>query len=194
MLNNNKNKIKALLGALLIGLSSVSVADMTLNSKSSSLSFFSVKKGTAGESHSIPKLSGSFTASGDLNVILDLKSVDTKIPVRDERMNKVLFETEKHPDAILTAKITDDVSKNGIKTIATEATLKMHGVTQKIKVNVMVIRTNDKLIATSLKPIIISAPDFKLEAGVAKLQKLAKLPSIALSVPVSFTLVFDQTK
>lgn len=191
---NNKNKIKALLVTLLIGLSSVSVADMTLNSESSSLSFFSVKKGTAGESHSIPKLSGSLTTSGDLKVVLDLKSVNTKIPVRDERMNKVLFETEKHPEAILTAKITDDVSKNGIKTIATEATLEMHGITQKIQVNVMVIRTTEKLIATSLKPIIISAPDFKLEAGIAELQKLAKLPSIALSVPVSFTLVFDQKK
>jgi polyisoprenoid-binding protein YceI len=188
------NKIKALLGTLLMGFSSVSIADMTLNSESSSLSFFSVKKGTAGESHSIPKLSGSFTTSGDLKVVLDLKSVDTKNPVRDERMNKVLFETEKHPTAILTAKINDDVSKTGIKTITAEATLEMHGITQKIKVNVMVIRTADQLIASSLKPIIISAPDFKLETGVAELQKLAKLSSIALSVPVNFTLVFDQSK
>ncbi|MCK5814159.1 MAG: YceI family protein [Cocleimonas sp.] len=164
---------------------------MKLNGDSSSLSFFSVKKGTAGESHRIPKLSGSFTTSGDLKVVLDLKSVETKIPIRDERMNTVLFETTKHPEAILTAKINDDFSKNGIKTITTEATLEMHGVTQKIKANVMVIRTGNKLIASSLKPIIISASDFKLDAGVAKLQKLAKLPSIALSVPVNFTLVFE---
>ena len=191
MMLNRKNITSALCGAILLGLSSVSFADMTLNGDSSSLSFFSVKKGTAGESHTIPKLSGSLTTSGDLKVVLDLKSVSTKNSVRDERMNKVLFETDKHPEAILTAKISDDLSAKGIKKIETEATLVMHGMTQKIKVEVMVVRTGDKLIASSIQPIIISAPDFKLETGVAKLQELAKLSSVALSVPVSFTLVFE---
>ncbi|HIO91681.1 MAG TPA: YceI family protein [Leucothrix mucor] len=189
---NRKNIISLFCGTILLGASSVSLADMTLNSDRSSLSFFSVKKGTAGESHTIPKLSGTFSDAGDLKVTLDLKTVDTKNKVRDERMNKFLFETDKHPKATLTAKITDDLSGDGLKAIEVEATLMMHGVEKKIKVAVAVIRVGDKLIASSTKPVIISAPDFKLGEGVAKLQELAKLPSVALSVPVSFVLVFDK--
>jgi polyisoprenoid-binding protein YceI len=107
-------------------------------------------------------------------------------------MNKFLFETNKYPEATLTAKITDDLSADGLKTIETEASLIMHGIEKKIKVSATVIRIGDKVIASSTKPVIISALDFKLEGGVAKLQALAKLPSIALSVPVSFVLVFDK--
>ena len=189
---NHKSIIGVLCGILMLGISTASFADMMLDELASSLTFVSVKKGTAGEVHTIPKMSGSLNNKGDLNVILDLKSVNTKIPVRDERMNKVLFETAVYPDAILTAKIADDLSADGIKTIETEATLEMHGISQKIKVEVIAVRAGDQLIASSTKPIIISAADFKLEGGVAKLQELAKLSSIALAVPVNFVLVFKK--
>lgn len=189
---NRKNIINLLCGTMLLGASSLSFADMTLNSDRSSLSFFSVKKGTAGENHTIPKLSGTLSSAGDLKVVLDLKSVHTKNPVRDERMNKFLFETNKYPEATLTAKITDDLSGDGLKIIETEASLIMHGIEKKIKVSATVIQVGNKVIASSTKPVIISALDFKLEGGVAKLQELAKLSSIALSVPVSFVLVFDK--
>jgi len=176
----------------MLGLSAVSFANMTLDGENSSLSFVSIKKGTAAEAHTIPKLSGSLSSEGDLKVVLDLKSVDTAIPIRDERMNKVLFETETHPDATLTAKIPDDLSADGVKAIETEARLEMHGVSKKIKVAVTVVRTGDQLVASSTKPILISAADFKLDGGITKLQELAKLPSIALAVPVSFVLVFKK--
>jgi len=54
------------------------------------------------------------------------------------------------------------------------------------------MKTGDKLLAASTTPIIINAADFKMEEGVAKLQALAKLPSVATAVPVSFILSFTK--
>ena len=189
---NRKKIARALLGTSLLMLTSISFADMTLDKERSQLSFFSVKNNTIGENHRIPNLSGTLSDKGDLTVILDLKSVYTKIPLRDERMNDVLFETKTHPEATITASISDDLSKPGLKTIQTEAILSLHGVTKKITIDALLVRSEDKLIATNVKPILISASDFKLDAGVAKLQELAKLASISQSVPVNFVLVFSK--
>lgn len=175
--------------ALLFG--QLAYADMTLDNDNSTLSFVSVKKGSAAEVHTIKKLSGSLSDTGELKVVLDLSSVDTKIEVRDGRMKVFLFETDKFSEATLTAKL-ESMPEDGIKQISTEATLDLHGVSQVIKVNSTVLRTGDKLIVTSSTPIIINAADFKLDSGISKLQELAKLPSIAVAVPVNFTLVFSK--
>ncbi len=75
------------------------MGEMTLDNSLSSLSFVSVKKGTTGEVHTIDKLSGSLSVEGDLLVTLDLSSVNTKIAIRDERMQEHLFETGSNPVA-----------------------------------------------------------------------------------------------
>ena len=189
----NRNTIRNIvLGTSLLIVSQASFADMSLDEKNSSLSFFSVKNNSVGENHTIKKLSGTLSEAGELTVILKLKSVDTKIPIRDERMNSVLFETKTFPEATITATIKDDLTKQGIQTIQADAMLNLHGVTQKITVDVLVMRSEDKLIATSIKPVVITAANFKLDAGVTKLQELAKLASISQSVPVNFSLVFQK--
>ena len=55
---------------------------------------------------------------------------------------------------------------------------------------VLAVTSGDKLIVSSTKPIIVQASDFGLVDGILKLQELAKLPSIATTVPVSFVLTF----
>lgn len=188
----SKYFVCALTTAIFLGLSSAGFADMSLDGNNSSLSFVSIKKGIAGEVHEIQKLSGSLTESGDLKLVLHLNSLESNIPIRNERMNKMLFETENFPEAVLTAKIMEDLSGDDVKTIKTEATLNLHGVTRKLNVEVMVMRSVDQLIAVSKKPVIISADDFNLGKGIAALQEVAKLSSIATAVPVNFILVFKQ--
>jgi hypothetical protein len=48
------------------------------------------------------------------------------------------------------------------------------------------------MLVTTVQPVIIKAEDFALVAGINKLQALAKLPSIAYTVPVSFVLTFQK--
>jgi len=57
---------------------------------------------------------------------------------------------------------------------------------------VIAVTTDDKLVVSSKNPIMIQASDFGLVAGIQKLQELAKLPSIATAVPVSFVLTFTK--
>ena len=166
-------------------------ADKALVADSSTISFVSIKKGAVGESHTFKKIEGKITDGGEFTLEIDLSSVDTKIEIRDTRMKRHVFEVEKFPKLTLTAKVDTDVAVGEMKTVSTEATLDLHGVKEKIQVEVMVVNTGGKLIAVSQKPVIISAATFGFEGGIKKLQELAKLPSIATAVPVSFTLVFE---
>ena len=190
----NKHFIPAMIVSFILLLATANTvvfADMTLDNKHSSVSFVSVKKGTVAEAHHIKKLSGSLTDSGQLKVILDLASVDTKIEIRDQRIKAFLFETTKFTEATLTAQIKDIVNTDdGIKKLTMDAKLDLHGISQTIKVDVIVLKSGNTLLATSATPILINAADFKLDGGIGKLQELAKLPSIATAVPVNFTLVF----
>jgi len=163
---------------------------MMLDNALSTLSFVSVKKGTAAEVHTIDKLSGSLSDAGELLVTLDLASVNTKIEIRDVRMKKSLFETDANPTATVTAKIGKIA--DGVSRITGSLELDLHGVKKSMDFEAVVVMAGDKLVVSSAKPIIIKAADFGLEGGIAKLQELAKLPSIATVVPVSFVLTFSK--
>lgn len=169
-------------------------ADMSLDNSHSTLKFVSIKKGSVAEAHSINKLSGSLSDKGELKISLDLSSVDTKIDIRNERMKKHLFEIDKFATATITAKLTGLPTADGISQLSAEATLDLHGVSKPIKVEVSLVKSGDQLMVASTRPVIINAADYGLEGGIAMLQKLAKLPSIATAVPVNFVLVFSATK
>jgi polyisoprenoid-binding protein YceI len=62
-----------------------------LNSAASQLSFDSSKNTTIQETHRFRQLTGSVKQSGDIVVQVDLMSVDTRIPIRDQRMREILF-------------------------------------------------------------------------------------------------------
>jgi len=69
-------------------------ADWTLDSDQSSLHFVSIKNGTTAETHRFAELEGKAADSGKVTVVVHLISVDTKIPIRDERMQEMLFDTK----------------------------------------------------------------------------------------------------
>ena len=80
-------------------------ADWTLNNEQSQLSFISIKKGDVAEVHRFDQLSGSFGGKGNIELTIQLASVDTAIPIRDERMREMLFNTKAFPTASLSAKV-----------------------------------------------------------------------------------------
>ena len=168
-----------------------------LDSKNSSVTFVSIKKGMVAENHRFKEFSGGITDNGIANFIIDLNSVDTSISVRDERMTKFLFETSLFEHARFTAQL----DQKDLNTIAVGSTRKMsikgnldlHGQQQDLLLNVMVAKLSEQqMMVTTLQPLIIKAEDFALMKGINKLKSLAKLPSIAYSVPVSFVLTFRQ--
>lgn len=51
---------------------------------------------------------------------------------------------------------------------------------------------NDKLTVSTTAPTVINASSFKLEGGIQALQDVAKLSSITLAVPVTFSVTFEE--
>jgi len=165
-----------------------------LDNDNSTVSFVSIKKSSVGEVSYFKKLSGS-VAKDKAEISIDLASVESNIPIRNERMQSMLFEVEKFAKASVSGAI-DSSKVSSLKAGETysdqqKMTLDLHGMTKQIEVPVRVTKlANDGLLITSEKPMIIKADDYALVKGIDKLREVAGLPVISTSVPVSFNLVF----
>jgi polyisoprenoid-binding protein YceI len=172
-------------------------AEWALDNKQSQLSFISVKKGDIAEVHRFDQLEGTVDDKGNVKLIIQLASVDTAIPIRDERMREMLFNTNAFPTAVLTAKVdAAKVSKLKVGQMmvdALEGQLNLHGQVSPVTAELVIARLGpETLLVSSRRPLVLQAGDFKLVEGVEKLREVAGLPSISNAVPVSFVLTFDQ--
>lgn len=171
-------------------------ADWSLDGNQSTLTIFSVKKGSVGEVHYFTGLHGSIDGA-KARVSIDLSTIKTGIAKRNKRMRSMLFDVSK----FATATITADISKIHISTLKVGETLSatlplrldLHGVSKTMRADVTVVAlANGGLLVNSRSPVIIKAADFGLSAGIQTLRKVAKLTSIATSVPVTFELYFSR--
>ena len=192
------NKKQLMLITLMITLFSVPTfaAEWLLDAKTSQLNFISIKKGNIAEVHQFKSLQGQYDTKGMLQVEIDLSSVDTLNPVRDQRMIEHLFMVDTYPKATLSAmidtEIVDAIAEGASKEIAVDAILELHGHSKPLTINVIITRlVGAKLSVVSAKPVVVNASDFSLLAGIDKLMALAKLPSISQAVPVTFYLSFN---
>ncbi len=174
-------------------LSPYALSEWKVDNGLSTVSFITIKKKDAAEVHHFKEVSGQLSDSGEFKFTVDLNSVDTSIEVRDQRMREVLFNTVDFPDVTLTAqldgKVISSLQAGDAQAIVTEASINLHGQSQTVKIEALVVRSGDKLIVASSKPVVVNAAEFDLAKGVEKLREIAKLPSISHAVPVSFVLV-----
>ena len=173
-------------------------ANWQVNNEQSKVSFVSIKKNSIAEAHHFKKLSGGLNEQGQLKLMIDLTSVETLIPIRNERMTKLLFETHEFPNAILTADLSKTLAtlKPGQHVLkGLKAELDFHGNKKELTIDVLAnMSPKGDVTVSSLTPVIINASDFKVTEGISELQKLAGLPSIATAVPVTFSLTLDKEK
>jgi len=191
--------LKHSLAGLAISLfSATTFANWNLDSELSRVSFVSVKKNTVGESHYFKKLNASINDSGKFKLEINLASVETLIPIRNERMQKFLFNTDFFPKLTLTSDLSKQLKslkKGQSRILKTQADLALNGVNKLISLEVLATQqTNDDIVVASFIPVLINPADYNLTSGIDKLQELAKLPSITHSVPVSFVLTLNKVK
>jgi len=171
-------------------------ADWTLSNDDSSLTFLTTKNSQVTEVSHFKSLSGKF--DGETAVLeIDLASVDSLIPIRNERMAKFLFETTKFSKATVSVSINGalmaKLEKTSAITADLDAKVSLHGKEKTVPAKVFVSKdTNGALNVLSAQPILIQASDFLLSDGVNKLQEIAKLKSITHTVPVSFNLQYKK--
>ena len=178
----------------ILSFSATANAHWLLVKDESSLSFVSTKNQNISEIQQFTSLKGEFSPEGELQVKIDLASIDSGIAIRDTRMREKLFLVDKFPAANLTAQLPDSVltlAKGNSISVTLPAELNIMGISKTINTTVQVTRKADNgIVATSTQPILISAADFGLTSGIEILQKLAGLSGIGLTVPVNFNLVF----
>jgi len=188
-------KIVLLLVAPLLLVNSVS-AHWSLDNEASQLSFVTIKADHIAEVHTFDVLSGTIGDSGEVEITIELASVNTLIPIRNERMLALLFETNLFPDATITGMIDiealAELEAGTIQTLQFDFDLSLHGSSISLTADLLVTRLDSGLVASTLKPVIVTAESVGLVAGVEALREIAGLPSISRAVPVSFTVVFDQ--
>jgi hypothetical protein len=185
---------RAAAAALLIAASAAAQADWTLDADASRLSFISTKNASKAEVHYFREISGAVSDNGDARLEVPLDSVETAIPIRNERMREFLFETADFPSLTVTASVDPALlGTAGAQSGAVPVTVSLHGQAASYEAAVVVARAKDgSLTVATSEPIVVNAADFELGAGIAKLQELAGLDSISTAVPVSARLVFRQ--
>ncbi len=169
------------------------LADWAIDNDQSRVAFVSTKAGNVAEVHRFGSLTGSLGEDGAFSVDIVLDSVDTGIEIRDERMRELLFQTERYPRARLSAQLDMDqlqrIGRGEQGTITAEAELNLHGQRATLTINAAVAHLEDgSLLVSSEEPLVVTASQFDLLAGVERLREIAGLPSISPAVPVTFRL------
>jgi polyisoprenoid-binding protein YceI len=148
---------------------------------------------SAAENNRFARLDGHVDDDGSAEVLISLDSVATNIAIRDERMRKLVFETERYPAAAVTSQVpVGTLDTPGLHQIDLTLQLDLHGAKKAMTVPVSVVSSGDLLMVSSMSPVLIQAEDFGLVSGLQELTKIAGLMYIPTTVPVSFSLVFQK--
>lgn len=185
---------RILLLAIAAGFAPLALADWSVENDDSVLSFITVKADHVAEVHTFDALSGQVSDNGTAEIEIELISVNTLIPIRNERMQAMLFETNLFPTANISAQV--DIEKyagmaiGASDSLALDFDLSLRGQSQRYTAEVMIARLEDGLMVATSKPVVVSADSFDLATGVEALREVAGLPIISKAVPVSFQLKF----
>jgi len=187
---------KMSLGALLLAFALPVLAQWELDNDHSALNFISVKNSAIAETHSFTSLLGYIGKGGHLQLTIGLDSVETLVPIRNERMREMLFETAKFPTATVSADVDPailaEVGKGATMNSEVPVKLSLHGMEQTLAVPVTVFSDGGSLRVITPRPVLLRAEDFNLGPGVEALRAVAELNNIATAVPVSFSLLFKE--
>jgi len=178
-------------------LSTNALAQWELVNNESTLNYVSLKKSKVGEVNSFKQLNGSIERNGKVSVDIDLGSVETNIPIRNERMKSMLFEiasfSKANINATLDSKMLDKMNIGETHKDTISFNLSLHGISKVMETDVRVVKlAKNRILAASVNPIIVNADQYNLLEGVEKLREVANLPSISTAVPVTFSLIFKE--
>jgi len=190
-----RSTLQTLAFLLLTGAALSARADWYLDGESSRLSFVSTKNANISEVQRFLVLHGKVDPEGLAQVEVELESVNSGIPLRDERMRKELFQVDRFPDALITTKIDlrpiNDLAPGAQLELRLPLTVDLHGKQHEYNAQLLATRLDDRRFqVVTLEPLVINAEDFDLAPGLETLRKMAGLSAISLSVPVGAVLIF----
>ena len=183
--------IRSLTCVLLLLVTQATLADWRLTA-ASKVGYVSIKNNAIAEHNYFSGVTGSLNKKGQLKVSIDLSTVETQVDIRNQRMRDLFFEVMQYPEAVVTAQLDmqelAQVESGAPLELVKPFTLSLHGVESTAEAHLRIVSVGGRAWVSTVRPILISAADFGLEGGVAALQKIAGLESIAAVVPVSVDL------
>ena len=191
----NRSLCKTVAFLLLAGSTASANANWYLDGESSRLSFISTKNANISEVQRFLVLHGKVDPKGLAQVQVELESVNSGVPLRDERMRKELFEIQTFAEALITTQIDlrpiNDLAPGAQLELRLPLTVDLHGKQHTYNAELLATRLDDRRFqVVTLEPLVINAEDFDLAPGLERLRKLADVSAISLSVPVGAVLIF----
>ena len=168
-------------------------ADWELIKDQSSFTFGTTKNQTVSEVHTFHEISGRVLSSGLASVQIDLRSVDTGIPLRDERMRKMLFEQVNavNYEAKIDPAMLQRIENSHEVEMTLQGVLTLNGIRVDLPIEVKVEREHDGVIEVeSESDGKLNVGAFGFADGVEKLREIAGLKSISPVVNFAFKLKF----
>jgi len=189
--------MRLLLAAVALSTTFASHAAWQLDPAQSQLRFVSVKNGVVAEVHKFTQLSGSWADDGKVSVQIPVATLDTLIPIRNERMLEHVLKANTFPNINATTtiapKLLADLMVGASMQHSAELSLTLLDQTQTLPVQLTLTKLADgKVQASTTAPVLVNSASFKLETGVRKLQEIAKLNDISLLIPVTFNVEFKR--
>ncbi|ELA08663.1 hypothetical protein MOMA_08896 [Moraxella macacae 0408225] len=128
---------------------------------------------------------------GNLNMKINLASVDTDIAIRDQRLVEWLFETDKFATAVISADLDpatiNNLPLNSPLTLTQPIKLEMHGQQADLVGELTITRTGSHtIVVETQKPIEINIESFNMTEGLERLRDVMALAGINVTVPVTF--------
>ena len=163
----------------------------SVDSANSRVNFVSIKKGNIAETHVFNDVSGSIN-NGNASITIKPDSIDSRVPIRNERMREFLFETGVYPTIEVNAKVNTimaEIEEGSSVISSVPATLSMHGHSKELNLSLRISKLNaDTIVVASTESVLIVAADYEMLEGITKLSSLVNNLAIAETVPVNFSL------
>lgn len=206
-----ERKEQIMLRTMLLGMAfatctaaSSSYAAWHVDSRQSTLTFVTAKSAAAGTSgieevQTFRQVGGSVGDDGKLTFNVDLASVETNIPLRNDRLKTLLFKVADHPQAVFTGAIDarrfESLPVGSIADIALDGDLTIAGQTKPITANLRVVKlAPDELLVGTRSPVLVNLKDYGLQDGVEVLRTVMNLDVLASSAPVGFSVLLRAGK
>ena len=180
---------------LTLGVSLTAQANWYLDGESSRLSFITTQNANIADVHRFLVLHGKVDRKGLAQLRIEMDSVNSAVPLRDERMRDVLFDFKHFPEAQISAQIDlqpiNDLASGAQLELRLPVTVSLRGKQHTYQAELLATRLDERRFqVVTLEPLMLQAEDFGLQPELETLRKLAGLSAISFSVPVNAVLIF----
>ena len=180
---------------LTLGVSLSAQANWYLDGESSRLSFITTQNANIADVHRFLVLHGKVDRKGLAQLRIEMDSVNSSVPLRDERMRDVLFDFKHFPEAQISAQIDlqpiNDLASGAQLELRLPVTVSLRGKQHTYQAELLATRLDERRFqVVTLEPLMLQAEDFGLQPELETLRKLAGLSAISFSVPVNAVLIF----